>query len=399
MTQTSKRKRTVLILRASPFHLGHAELVLRALKLSEEVVLFIGSAKQPRTVKNPFTAAERAEMIRCWYREEKQKFVSDAEIAFNNWNGLGTLRIEHIRDYRYSNQRWLADVHSKLPKIDGDTYITGSDRDPSTFYLKMFPTFKLDIVEENLAVSKALSATRVREIYFGQTLNGNQLTEADADMLLKAFLPPTTLKYLRVFKTLSEYTALVESYDHYKYEEEKSKKASQLLIEAGYKSGLYMPNHVTVDAVVIQAGHILLVQRGHQPGKGLWALPGGHCEQTEWMFDGAIRELREETRIKVPEAVLRGSYKGDKMFDDPNRSLRYGRTYTRAFLFHLNVNLVDGKNVFPEVKGSDDAKIAKWFPIQEALGMSEVLFEDHGELIETMINLYVEDNYQQGVNL
>ena len=66
---------------------------------------------------------------------------------------------------------------------------------------------------------------------------------------------------------------------------------------------------MTVDAVVVQSGHILLVKRGDMPGKGLWALPGGFLNQEETMLDGAIRELKEETKIKVPVPVLKGSIK------------------------------------------------------------------------------------------
>ena len=68
-----KRQLTVYIGRFSPFHNGHAEVLLRALRLSQKVLVIIGSAKQPRRVKNPWTAPERGDIIMKWYLEEFKK--------------------------------------------------------------------------------------------------------------------------------------------------------------------------------------------------------------------------------------------------------------------------------------------------------------------------------------
>lgn len=91
-------------------------------------------------------------------------------------------------------------------------------------------------------------------------------------------------------------------------------------------------------------------------------------------MDSMLRELREETRLKVPEPVLRGSVKADKVFDHPERSLR-GRTITHAYL----IELADGP--LPPVKGGDDAAKAKWLPIAQVMEMDEVMFEDHLDII------------------
>jgi bifunctional NMN adenylyltransferase/nudix hydrolase len=135
---------------------------------------------------------------------------------------------------------------------------------------------------------------------------------------------------------------------------------------------------MTVDAVVVQSGHILLVKRGDMPGKGLWALPGGFLNQDEKMLDGAIRELKEETKIKVPVPVLKGSIKESKTFDAPNRSSR-GRTITQAFLIDLGVGEL------PKVKGSDDAEKAFWVPFNKV--KQEKMFEDHFHIIDNFINI------------
>ena len=132
----------------------------------------------------------------------------------------------------------------------------------------------------------------------------------------------------------------------------------------------------TVDSVVIQSGHVLMVKRKSEPGKGLWALPGGFLDanKDKSVLDCAIRELKEETGIKVPVPVLRGNIVTTKVFDDPHRSSR-GRTITHASLIHLPADVT-----LPKVKGSDDAKVAKWWPLADI--KREILFEDHKDIID-----------------
>jgi bifunctional NMN adenylyltransferase/nudix hydrolase len=146
-----------------------------------------------------------------------------------------------------------------------------------------------------------------------------------------------------------------------------------------WKAAPFPPTFMTVDAVVVQSGHILLVKRGDMPGKGLWALPGGFLNQEETMLDGAIRELKEETKIKVPVPVLKGSIKDSKTFDHPNRSSR-GRTITTAFYIDLGFG-----EELPKVKGSDDAQDARWVPFNEV--DREQMFEDHFAILDNFINI------------
>jgi bifunctional NMN adenylyltransferase/nudix hydrolase len=124
---------------------------------------------------------------------------------------------------------------------------------------------------------------------------------------------------------------------------------------------------------------VLLIERKFAPGKGLYALPGGFVDGSETIFDSCIRELREETKLKVPEKVLRGSNTYSKVFDAPDRSQR-GRTITHAFLFELN-----DSEPLPRVRGSDDAASASWVSFAEIDRMPECFFEDHYHIIQHMI--------------
>ena len=54
-----------------------------------------------------------------------------------------------------------------------------------------------------------------------------------------------------------------------------------------------------VGAVVLEAGRVLLVERGQEPQKGLWSLPGGALEVGERLADGLRREIREETGLEI----------------------------------------------------------------------------------------------------
>ncbi len=106
---------------------------------------------------------------------------------------------------------------------------------------------------------------------------------------------------------------------------------------------------VTADCVVItkeQRPRVLLIQRGAEPYKGCWAFPGGFMNMDETTEQCAIRELEEETGLKVSEVKQIGAY--SKVNRDPR-----GRTVTVAYKTFVEVP--------PPVNGQDDAAKAEWF--------------------------------------
>ena len=62
-----------------------------------------------------------------------------------------------------------------------------------------------------------------------------------------------------------------------------------------------------VGAVVFDAqGRLLVIQRGHDPGAGLWSIPGGRIEPGETDEQALVRELLEETNLQVMVGKLVG---------------------------------------------------------------------------------------------
>ncbi len=61
---------------------------------------------------------------------------------------------------------------------------------------------------------------------------------------------------------------------------------------------------VGVGAVIVKEGRVLLVQRGTEPARGRWSIPGGLIEVGEMLTEAVVREVREETGLEVEPIAL-----------------------------------------------------------------------------------------------
>jgi ADP-ribose pyrophosphatase YjhB (NUDIX family) len=68
------------------------------------------------------------------------------------------------------------------------------------------------------------------------------------------------------------------------------------------------PRLVTTTIPVTESGDVVLIRRGFEPGRGLWAQPGGFLEVDETPTEGAIRETLEETGLVVAPGEIIGLY-------------------------------------------------------------------------------------------
>jgi len=141
-----------------------------------------------------------------------------------------------------------------------------------------------------------------------------------------------------------------------------------------YKAEDYIAKNkinLTVDCVVFglddKSLKVLLIQRGLDPFKGKWAIPGGFVQANESLEDAALRELKEETGIE--KVFLEQLY----TFGDVRRDPR-GRVVTVAYYALVNLKEHD-------IAVTTDAAKAAWFQIDD---MPPLVF-DHEQIFETSL--------------
>lgn len=305
----------IFIGRFQPVHQGHIHAISVAASQVQKLYILIGSANQCRSIKNPWTYEERKQMLHMKLHSAR---ITNYEII-------------PLNDYRYSDTQWMSDVRATIEHFDMKNPVLFGHVKEGNDYLKWFPELQFKSIEAH----HSLDATSIRNRMFD--LN-------DPDM-------PATVK---------------GDYEFYK-------KEKQLFKDYPYPETL---NFNCSDAVLECQGHVLLIQRKFSPGKDAWALPGGFKNQRETFLDCAIRELIEETNVRVPEKVLRGSIVKTELFDSPNRSFGIPRN-TMAVYMRISPN---PDYSLPRANGADDAALCKWVPLTDALNNIE-MYDDHKDII------------------
>lgn len=312
-----------------------------ALAVANRTLIIIGSANRYRSASHPFGPEEILAAL--------EVLVPDSEARLRR----SEVKAQPLEDYSYNDPQWVEKVQEAVLEFVGP--------DPARVALinsphhRKFPQWEAVVpFHEKLPFPFPPKKDLLAAFY----------SDEPDQMVFWDNVPAKLHKLYKKFRDLSPtYDLCQEEFHYYR----------------AYDPKKYDVTMVTTDAVVVCAGHVLMVTRKFAPGKGTLALPGGFLNQREWVNDGIIRELKEETKIDVPPQVLRASLKEVRHFDDPFRSDR-GRVITFAGLIQLPLS---GAGL-PKVKGSDDAKKAQWVPLAKLMDMRGQIFEDHLDIIQEM---------------
>lgn len=331
-------KLAVVIGRFQPFHNGHESVIRCALQQADEVIVLVGSCDKPRSYKNPWTYNERVEMIKGTLPEFSNRIV-----------------YSNLVDYPYNNRKWVCQVNNKVfcymqsRGVEDKVVLVGHDKDNSSFYLKMFPGYNVINCENH----QDINATDIRKkMFYYPTI----------DEYFKSVISPQTNKVIE--NSIKDNYLVHEAAVIEEYKESWSKSP-------------FPPTLVCVDSVVFSEGKVLMVKRAQAPGKDLWALPGGFVDGKETLYEAAVRELLEETGYNLKGFQVVNS----KTFDHPDRGER-GRTFTTAFNFNIS-------SIHGALQRTDgEASEIQWFPINAINGMSNVIYQDHKDIIQYFNNNY-----------
>lgn len=108
-----------------------------------------------------------------------------------------------------------------------------------------------------------------------------------------------------------------------------------------------------VGALIIEADSIVLIQRGKEPLKGYWSIPGGAVETGERLEAALLREVREETGLEVEVVRLIEIFERIIKDDDERAKHHY-------VLIDYLCRKTGG-----ELQSGDDACAVRWVPRNE----------------------------------
>nr|WP_298893309.1 nicotinate-nicotinamide nucleotide adenylyltransferase [uncultured Acinetobacter sp.] len=166
----------VFIGRFQPFHIAHREVIDIALAQAKQVILVLGSAQDERSIKNPFSIAERQQMILSNFDEATRQRIQFVPVIdlYNDEKWVKAVK-DGVNDF-------IAQRHQNENEKERKTGLIGHFKDDSSYYLALFPEWQL-VELENL--KNQLSATPLRAKYYQGEIDQDHLSVEVQEFLIE----------------------------------------------------------------------------------------------------------------------------------------------------------------------------------------------------------------------
>jgi bifunctional NMN adenylyltransferase/nudix hydrolase len=333
------KKIGVFIGRFQPFHLGHKAVVNQAIEDGiNKLIIIVGSAYSFKTFKDPFSYTVRQKLI--------ELSLQDID---NNKFSIHPME-DYEEDYEWVNKITTIVLNTLEEEKEYNVTLYGYRKDASSYYLNLFPDWGY------------------REVLNKDNINATDIRKSMYEFKwddIKDKLYKDCYNYFSIKNEISdnedeifpitEFIRLQREYEqHIQFKHKWSNTPHEV-------------QFITVDALILTQGHIVLIERDQFPCKGALSLIGGFVNSNERLLQGAIRITQEKTGIKLSKNNMINQTFRDK----PNRSLR-GRTLTHAFLFEIQQSLAKWKGI-------------KLIPINEIERYKHQMFEDHFFIVKNLL--------------
>lgn len=342
----------VIIGRFQPVHKGHVALLQAGLQHARRLIVVAGSMQQPRSFKNPFTVAEREQMLRAALPAHEQVRV----------------QVVGVSDAPYDDAAWQqavqSTVHTAMAAHGGDPAaariaLLGHMKDDSSYYLRIFPRWQW-LPFNNV---EGIDATTIRNSYFGEGDKVGKTRESPAVWQQANILPATSVGFLYAFRQTPAWQRLHEEYVFLRTFRQQH----------GYVGG-GQPLLCLVQVVMLWRRQVLLVQRQQPPGQGNWALPETLVQAGERLIDAACRALHA-VGIEQPGSTIRPRISATAVFDVPGRN-QLGHAISHAFCVRWPDDAPIPQPADTQ-KNDAEAHRVRWQPVAQWQDMQPFLHEDH----------------------
>ncbi len=292
--------------RFEPFHIAHLDNISKGLKFADNLLLIIGSCYRKSDFKNPFSYAERLDMLKGSLElinpdaNKKIYSVPSLECIYNDdvWQ-------QHIED----NVNKFITLELKQDAKDVKIALIGHHKDESSYYLKMFPSWHFEHLSAVYEQDKVISATTVRNALWDENLQK-----------IEGIVSPYVQQKLSDFAKTERYKKLQAD-----YKQSKLQQGSKAVVSFSLFDG---------DKVLLQ-----------EVENEYLSFPQIEIDEKSWLLNAALQSLSQ--KLSISDELLNIIRNNAKLnvFDYPKRRLELREVninYSFDFQqFNLSINVDD----------------------------------------------------------